>query len=431
MRAALLLLFAACGRIGFADARQAGDDAVDAAITDGSSTDAAPGKSYLIKLDNNGTTAVVAGANGRVAVAEGFQSATTIAGHAFTGHAMYTSSAVLWLDENGAPTTGSVLDSTSICSIRQLGNAPGGVIALGYTISGTNEPAYGPCAIATSRQDAFAISVAPDGTQALVGHAVSSAGNIQGWYATGYDDGALAFSGVYDTNGSLGTKSFSSTTSDEEPFYARIVGGEPAWLSIIASADENFAGPMDARGDELCVTGGFVGSITAFGTAMTSVGDVDQWVARVDATGNAKFVGHYGSTASESTTAQLSVVATADGGCTVASEAGGDLALAPGNGAVIVHYDATGTATAVRAAPGTLLTRLGDRVFAAEPNGTNIDLVELATNTTLATISGGDLVRFTAVPPNLLAVSFVAAPPTAFEGMFLATSGNALAVLGL
>lgn len=437
MRAALMLFLAACGRIGFADHHDSvvGDD--DASVTTDGSVDAPPGTSYLVKLNSGSAGAVVAGANGKVAVAEDFQGATTIAGQAFTGHAMYNSAALLWFDGTGTAIASSVLDSTSVCSVRELGRLGDRVLGIGYTISGADMPSYGACAIATSRQDAYAIAVDSAGAQAMLGHAVSSAGNVQGWYATGFDDGSLAFAGVYDTNGHIGSSLFPSTSSDEEPFFARVdpATGEARWLSIIQGGDENFAGPMDTRGDEVCVTGGFVSSQTIFGAPLVSKGGVDQFVTRIDATGNPKFVRGYGSPGEESSTHGTSVVATADGGCTVSTSLAQPITLdtiALEAGQILVHFDAAGTTTsAVNIPVDTVIARIGDRVYAAEPNNGDIDLVSIDDATTLATIKGGALTRFAAIPPNQLAVTFLAAPPTTFQGMFLATAGDALAVLGI
>ncbi len=464
MRYAVLVALAACGRIHFRavgggdDGGDDGDGQVDAPPSTG-----AVGARYLIALDANAVPPPVAGSNGRVAVAENFQGATTIAGRAFTGLAMYQSGALLWFDPAGVPAVSSVVDSTSICSVRRLGNtaANDGVLTVGYSQAGTTTPADGPCAIATSRQDAIAINVDPTGVQTLAGHFTSKSMNSQGWYAAGFADGSVALSGIYGDNGNIGSTMLPAAGSDENPYFARIdpATGEARWIASVFSTDDIFAGPIDPQGDDLCITGAIVNTATVLGTQLTSIGLVDDFVARVDGTGNPRFVRAFGSTGNDSTTEGLSVAATSDGGCTVAAQVPADLTIdglslpVSGGGAVLLRFDATGTAVAgARAPTGLIIGRLGDRIYGAGPCGgictiagapytavgTDIVFAAFDANahgTVIGALTGGaaTLDRFSPIPPDALAVTFaVGTSAVAFGGVALNAPGSsALAVLGV
>jgi hypothetical protein len=455
-----LLVVAACGRLDFAAIGDHGDDgATDAPAT------GPTGTRYLIELDANATAPTIAGKQGRVAVLEGFEGATTIAGTALAGQAMYASSGLVWFDPTGAVTASTVLDSTSICEIRALGGvlAGDGVLAVGISEATVAMPAYGPCAIATSRQDGIAIAIDPAGGQSLVADVVSQTFNIQSWFATGFRDGSIAIAGVYGGGGMLGAASLPVTGSDENSFLARVdpATGEPRWGLTVNSADELGSGPIDSDGDELCAMGEFSGTMSVFDIPLTAVGLRDAWIARLDHDGHARFVRDIGSTAQESTGAGTSIVATSDGGCTVVLPVIGDVAIdsfslpASQGSDVLVRFDATGTAIAATRIGGRLqLARLGDRIFGALPCsaascalgdlsytavGDDIAIASLDPQlhaTLIAALTGGatTLDQLTAIPPDALAIAFGAsAATTSLGALSLSPEGsvNALGVLGV
>lgn len=456
-----LLAVAACGRLGF--------DTVGVGAGDGGNTTDAPastgsaGPRYLIELDANATAPTIAGKQGRVAVLEGFQGAITVAGKALAGQAMYSSSGLVWLDPTGVAAATAVLDSTSICQIRTLGNAVAGdgVLAAGISQSGATTPAFGPCAIATSHQDGIAIGIDAAGTQSLVADVVSSPFNIQTWFATGFGDGSVALTGIYGGGGMLGTASLPMTTSDENPFLARF---DPAtqttrWAFAVTTTDSTGAGPIDVDGDDVCAMGQFSGNMTVFGAPLTSAGMRDVYIARLDRDGNARFVRSLGSTGQDSVGANASIVATSDGGCTIAAPIAGDVSIdsfslpAAQGPVVVVRFDATGVATAATRMGGPLqLARLGDRIYGAlacsgaackladatyTPVGSDIALATLDPAlhpTIVATLTGGaaTLVELAAVPPDALAIAFTASAPTLFGALALSPPApvNALALFG-
>jgi hypothetical protein len=458
--AAVAIAHAACGRFDFALRGESGGDAGPTG-TDAIATGSASPR-YAEILDGNGGTPLVAGAQGEVAVAETFVTATTIAGIALTGQAMYESWGLVWLDGSGAPASTSVLDSTSICELRALASAGSGVIAAGIAESGATTPALGACAIATARQDGVAISVATDGSQTLGAHLASSAMNDQSWFAAAFGDGTIATDGIYGTAGTLGSQMLPGTTSDENAWFARVdpTTGEPLWVTTVTTADDDYAGPIAADGEELCMMGSFSNTVTVLGTQLTSAGGADEWVARVDATGAAKFVRQVGTTGAESTTMSLAIAATADGGCTASFKAGGDLVLdsislpVADGPAVLLHFGPTGALSAgqrlaavpslARVAGGTYAAvacaqpcELGGATYTPVASDVAIFSLDDALDASpLAAVTGGvsTLYAFAAVPPDALAIGFSFIAPTTFGPTVLPEQGtaeNAIAVLGV
>jgi hypothetical protein len=284
--------------------------------------------------------------------------------------------------------------------------------------------------------------------------------NSQGWYATGFHDGTVALSGIYGDNGKIGSAMLPAAGSDENPYFARIdpATGEARWIASVFSTDEIFAGPTDAQGDDLCITGAIVNSATVLGTPLTALGMADDFVARLDGNGNPRFVRAIGTTGNEATTVGLSVAATSDGGCTVATQAPADLAIdslslpVAGGGAVVLRFDATGTAIAgARAPSGLTIGRLGDRIYGAvsctgpctiagamyAAIGKDIVFAAFdasAHGTVIGALTGGAnaIDRFSAIAPDALAVTFQAGPaPTTFGTLALSVPSavSALAVL--
>jgi len=453
------LVAAACGRFEFETHDVGGGDSgmIDAPASTGSA-----GPRYLIVLDGNAAAPAIAGKAARVAVLEGFQAAITIAGTALTGQAMYSSGGLVWLDPTGVASTSTVMDSTSVCQIRTLGNtlAGDGVVAAGYSQSGATTPAYGPCAIATGHQDGISIAIDAAAMQSLVVDVVSSSFNIQSWFAAGYADGDVALSGIYGGGGMLGSASFPATTSDENPFLARVDPAThmPRWALAVTSTDSMGAGPVDPDGDELCAIGQFSGDQTVFGKALTSAGMRDVWIARFDRDGNPKFVRGIGSAMQDSVGAGASILATSDGGCTLSAAIAGDVAIdsftlpvAQGTN-VVVRFDATGTATAAFRTGGVELARLGDRVFAAlpctgpctlsnlsyTPIGDDIVIAALDAQlhaTQLAAITGGAkaLTQLAAIAPDALAIAFTASGMASLGPLSITPTAavNALALYGV
>lgn len=458
-----LVAVAACGRLGFdaidVRAGDGGGSNVDAPASTGSA-----GPRYLIELDANMAVPVIAGKQGRVAVLETFQAATTIAGKALAGQAMFSSSGLVWLDPTGVATTTTVLDSTSICQIRTLGNTlvGDGVLAAGISQSGATTPAYGPCAIATSRQDGIAIAVDAAGTQSLVADVVSSPFNIQTWFAAGFADGSVALTGIYGGGGMLGAASLPMTTSDENPFLARF---DPAthttrWAFGVTTTDSTGAGPVDLDGDDVCATGQFSGNMTVFGTPLTSAGLRDAWIARLDRDGNPRFVRNLGSAGQDSVGSNATIVATSDGGCTIAAPIAGDVSIdsftlpvAEGP-VVVVRFDATGTATAATRMGGPFqVARLGERTYGAlacsgnpckladmmyMPTGSDIAIATLDAAlhpTIVSAVTGGaaSLVQLASIAPDALAIAFTtSSAQIQFGALTLTPEGplNALALYG-
>ena len=460
--AALPVVLAACGRLDFA-LRGTGGDPGDGGSTGSDATvtgSAAP--RYAEVLDGNATTPLIGGVLGQVAVAERFVTSATIANAAVTGQAMYESFGLVWLDDKGAPGTTSVLDSTSICDLRALAASSSGVIAAGIADSGATTPALGACAIATARQDGVAIAVDTTGTQQLVAHLAATSMNDQGWFAAAFSDGSVAAAGIYGIGGKLGSQMLPATTSGENAWYARVdpSTGEPIWSATVNSTGVTYAGPISADGDELCMMGSFSGAVTVLGTQLTSAGSDDEWVARVDATGAPRFVRQVGTTGEESTTAGLAIAATADGGCTAALVAGGDLVLdsislpAADGPAVLLHFGASGTlASGQRTSEVPMLARVPGGTYAAaacsqpcELGGvtyTPVDndiavfaLDDALVATEVAAVTGGTstFYGFAAVPPDVLAIGFTLGGPVTFGSTVLpqqTATQNAIAVLGV
>lgn len=453
-----LLGLAACGRLDFTALDVGDGGAGDAPASTGSA-----GPRYLIELDANAAVPVVAGSRGRVAVLEGFQGATTIAGTALAGQAMYASSGLVWLDPSGAAAASTVLDSTSVCQIRTLGNtnAGAGVLAAGFSQAGTTTPAYGPCAIASGHQDGISIAIDATANQSLVADVVSTSFNIQTWFATGYASGDVALTGIYGGGGMLGSASFPATTSDENPFLARVdpTTHAPRWTLAVTSTDSMGAGPIDPDGDDLCATGQFSGNQTVFGTALTSAGLRDAWIARFDRDGHPRFVRALGSSTQDSVGSGTSILATSDGGCTIAAPIAGDVTIdsfslpAAQGPVVVVRFAATGVATAAIRTGQLQLAHLGDRVFAALPcSGTTCTLADLTYApsgddiviasldpqlhaTQVAAITGGAkaLAQLVAIAPDALALAFTASATTNLGALALTPAGpvNALALYGV
>ena len=459
-----LLAAAGCGRLGFnleGSADDGGPTGDAHAAGDGVPATGPLGPRYMRVLDNNASNALVAGYGGDVAVVESFTTTTTIAGKTIDGQAQYGSSGLVWFDATGTPGITSTLDSTSTCAIRQLASANQAVISVGYAQAGAAMPAYGACAIATGHQEGVAIQIGPDGAQQLGAHVVSSTFNTQTWFAAQFADGTLAVSGVYGGVAMIGTTALPAAGNDENEFYARIDPGTgmPSWTTALVSSNEIEAGPLDTYGDDACLIGSFSGTVTVLGTQLTALGSNDDWLARVDGTGAPRWVQQIGTTGNEGTPGAISVTATADGGCTAAVAAGGDLTidamslpLAEGP-AVLLHFDATGALVAGSRTPAAVqLARIADAVYGAiactqpctvggatyTPVGSDIAVFSISDQgigSVVAGIAGGatSLVELVAIPPDALALTFVAQSQTTLGSLSISppASANALAVIGV
>jgi hypothetical protein len=158
------------------------------------------------------------------------------------------------------------------------------------------------------------------------------------------------------------------------------------------------AGPVAADGTDICVVGERAGDALVFGAALPTSTSIDTWVARVDATGNARWVRLLSTAAEDSTDQTSGVIATPDGGCLVALRNAGDLTIdsltlpSSGGAAAVVGFDGTGTASGGFRLPSQLgLARVGTRLYGAftvdedtmingvlyEPDGADVVVVEL------------------------------------------------------
>jgi hypothetical protein len=458
---ALVLAVAGCGRFGF-DAGGAGDARSGdggGGTSDGATT-GPTGARYGLVLDGNAKPALVAGRDGKVAVAESFVSATTIAGVALAGHAQFESYGLVWLDPGGVPGASSVFDSNDICELRDLGASATGVVATGYSQSGATTPAYGACSLTTAHQDGVAIGVDMAGAQHLDMHAISTSINVQGWTATTFDDDAIGIAGVYGSIGKIGTQSLPATSSDENAYYTRVdpATGEPSWLFGVTSPGLTYANGLDALGGDACVMGSFSGAVTVLGASMTSSGANDVWIARLDPSGHARWIAQLGGLGDDGGSTGT-VVATADGGCTAAFPSTGDLIIGgatlpvSAGPAALLHFDGSGAyAGGARTSAWYQLAQVGGRVFgtvtcaapcmigsiAYTPATSDVIVMSLDDVTApviLATARGGATLEWlAAVPPDAIAFTCAITAPVAFGLDVLIPTGatsTAVAVVGV
>lgn len=397
----------ACGRLGFESVGDS-DESADDTDSDPDTTDTSDGPPieglgprWAVDL---GTTQDgrlgVSGTLGELVVSLNFVTSRVVGDATLLGQSPFGSEGVVRFDGAGAVRATSVLDSRGICDARNLAAYGDGVMALALTISTEAASELGACAVQTNRQDPIVLAVAPDGAQALLAHGVASGANAQAWHGAELSDGSIVITGVYSAGLAFGATMLANAEGDPNSFVARVRPGqaEPLWAHSITGPSMMDAGPVAADGTDVCVIGERAGDALVLGAALPTSASTDTWVARVDAAGTARWVRLLASDDEDATDLTSAVIATPDGGCLVALGTAGDLAIGAlslprsDGQAVVVAFDATGTATGGFRLPNQLgLARVGTRLYGAftvdadltindelyEPDGADVVVVEL------------------------------------------------------
>jgi hypothetical protein len=451
---AWLLLLAACGRLGF-DAPSSGDGSVAPDAT------GSAGARWVAVLGNNAMYFPVTGASGEVAVTYSFQGSTQIPGQTLTGMATQTSSAVVRFDAAGAVRSATVLDATYTCDARGLAMRGDDVLVAAFTSGGATS-SLGACSVSTSHQDPVVLAVDGAGTTALHVHGASAGANAQAWNIGVLADSTIVTSGIYSSGLSFGSTSLPTAGFDPNAFVAHIDDSQATalWALGLTAGVQITAGPLAVEGNDTCMLGAYNGSgLTELGTALPHAGKVDDFVARLDATGTPRFVRGFGSTQQDSEFNDGSLVATA-GGCIAAIQAPGDVTidsttLAVSDGAAIVAtFDSAGTlAGGFRTPAEAQLAVVGGKVVAAyavtapvtiggatiTPQGTDTIVVEIGPQgptRLLGVVAGAGEqtpVSLAAIAPDALAIGLQTTGELTFGTHTVQTSAgdHAVAVLGI
>ena len=376
----LLVCLTACGRIGF-DARGDGGDDDGHGDAKGAST-GPKGPRWIAKYDNVVNTKL-AGANGEVAAVASFVNTFAGDGINLTGVGL-VSTAVLRYDAAGTLVDSYALEADSSCDLRDVVVDGSDIVLGGFAKTNTALPQYGLCGVVTSRQTPLIFRIDKMRQQTLVAQWTSSGNNAQGWDLVRLPDDTFVMGGIYSQDLTIGSNVLPTATADPSLFLARTKPGattDATWSRGIAQPSIIYAGPMSADGDEICLLGAHMGNVTVFGTALPYVGSADAFVARIDSSGNPKFVRAIGSPANESYSDDGAIIALPDGGCAVGITAAGDVTLDGTNYAVTqgmgmgIRFSATGAVVNARRFPNDIyVTNVGNRIIALERVDSNITI---------------------------------------------------------
>ena len=455
MYRSLLVLLAACGRIGFGTSP--GDDASVIPDATGSA-----GPRWAVTLGNNSRFLPVAGADGAPVAAWAFTGSTTVRGQMVAGVATAQSSVVARFDASGALVATTVLDSTTSCDIRGVAMRGDTVLVAGLT-NGSMQAALGPCSVSTpGRQEPILLAVDPTGAASQVALGVVGGANAQAWNVVPLPDDSFVTSGIYSMNLQFGAVSLPAAGADPNAWVARLsdTQADPVWSFGFTAGVRTTPGPIALDGSDLCMLGAYSGSgLTALGTPLPYAGAVDALIARLDMTGSPQFVRGFGSSGMESDFNDGSVVAFG-GGCVGSINAPADLTidgttLAASDGpAIVVWFDGSGALTGGYRLPDMAqLAVIGDRVIAAytisaqatiggtqvDPQGLDVVVVELDAQgpRRLLGVVGGtgdqDVIRLAAIGPETVALSLASSGGFAFGDSVFTSAANdrVLAVLGI
>lgn len=457
MRLYLLVVLAACGRLGFdAGTQDAGGGEVGVPDATGSA-----GPRWAVTLGNNTRFVPIAGADGAPVAAWAFTTSTTVAGQTVTGAASATSSVVARFDAAGAVTATTVLDATTTCDMRGIAMRGDTAVVAGLTF-GSLEAALGPCSVSTGRQDPILIAVDPAGTASALAHGIAGGANAQAWNVVPLPDATFVAAGIYSMNLTFGATSLPAAAADPNAWIARLseAQADPVWSVGLTGGVRITPGPIATEGSELCMLGAYSGGgLTELGTALPYAGSVDALIARLDDAGTPRFVRGFGSPAMESDFNDGSVAAVG-GGCVGSVAAAGDVTiggttlLASDGAAIVVWFDSAGTPTGAYRLPATAqLAAVGGRVIAAytvrapvtiggatvTPQGDDVVVAELDAQgpSRLLGVAGGAgdqaVIRIAAIAPDAVAISLASSGEFQFGATAFTSAANdrVLAVLGI
>jgi hypothetical protein len=456
----LLVLLAACGRIGFGAG--GGGDATggdDTAVPDATGS---AGPRWAVTLGNNNRFLPIAGENGAPIAAWAFTGSTTVAGEMITGTAVAQSSVVARFDATGAVLATTVLDATTSCDIRGISLRGDTALVAGLT-NGSMQAGLGPCSVSTpGRQEPIILGVDPTGAASQVALGTVGGANAQAWNVLALPDASFVTSGIYSMNLQFGAVSLPAAGADPNAWVARLsdTQADPLWTFGFTAGVQTTPGPIALDGSDLCMLGAYSGGgLTALGTPLPYAGAVDALIARLDMTGAPRFVRGFGSPGVESNFNDGSVVAFG-GGCVGSIGAAADVTIdgttlpASDGPAIVVWFDATGALTGGYRLPHLAqLAIVNGHVFAAytlsatatidgtqvEPQGLDVVVVELDAQgpSRLLGVVGGsgdqDVIRLAAIGPDAVAISLASSGGFAFGDTAFTNAPNdrVLAVLGI
>lgn len=456
----VLLLLAACGRIGFG----AGPDTDATVRGDGSMLADATGSAgprWAVTLGNNNGFLPIAGTNGAPIAAYTFSGSTTLLGQQLTGVA-YLSSVVARFDAAGAVQSATVFDASATCDIRGVAMRGDTALLAGLT-SGSMQAGLGPCSVTTpGRQEPIILAVDASGTPSQVALGTVSGQNAQAWNVAPLPDGSFVTSGIYSQNLAFGAVSLPAAAADPNAWAARLADAQadPLWSVGFTAGVQTTPGPIALEGSDICMLGGYSGAgLTVLGTPLPYAGSTDVLLARIDSAGTAHFVRGFGSTGKDSDFNDGSVAAVG-GGCVASVAAGGDVTIdgsqmpASDGPGLVVWFDSSGALTGGYRLPSTAqLAVVNGRVIAAytvsapltigsapyTPQGEDVVVVELdaqGPSRLLGAVGGaGDqsVIRIAAIGPDVVALSLASSGAFEFGDTTFTNAPNdrALAVLGI
>jgi len=450
-RLVVLACLAGCGRLGFGDDTSStgdgghvGGDAADAFVPTGPM-----GPRWITKFTDDGSSTVI-GRNGELALLSRF-TGTFNADPAVSLTAQgYISTALVRFDATGTPLYSTVLDSDGFCDMRAAVLDGDVAYVAGFTQGTQAIPAYGACSVVTNRQDPIAIKIDSQGNQTVVAHWTASGANAQAWYLALMPDHTLTLSGIYSSGLMIGPYAMPAGITDPSYWIARTssTATDAAWAKGFTAGVEIHSGPVASDGNDVCVMGSHSGSTTVFGSVLTYVGNYDEWVARVDGGGTAKFVRSFGSPGLEGSFEDGTIIALADGGCLAAIRSSGDITLDTGTypasqgGGLLVRFAPDGTITyARRFATEPSMAFVGARLITAYADTGDTHVVEVnlqgGADNELAVIGGaGTQTPFevAAVGPDAVAITLTTVGALSFGTTTFdtgATTMRAVAVLGI
>jgi hypothetical protein len=252
---------------------------------------------------NAGVTEIAVLSNGELAIAGNYRGSVTFGGTTLTASGnrdvfatrLSTSGVPIWAVSGG--TTGD-----EVLHDLAVDNSDNIVLCGGINIGGGIPPTGSFFGVnITGSNDAWLVRMTGAGV-ATWGKDMAAGGLDDNCGVTMMSNGDVVFVGNYNGTVNAGGSTFTSVSNSLDMYIARLKGSDG---SHIASASEGGAGndeafDVDASGTSIILTGRFSGSMSFGGSTLTSAGDDDVFVAKLDGSTFAhQFSARMGGTSSE------------------------------------------------------------------------------------------------------------------------------------
>jgi hypothetical protein len=162
----------------------------------------------------------------------------------------------------------------------------GSAILTGYFELGA--ATFGSTTLTTTRGDAFVAKVDPEGSFAWAKQIGSASGYVYGFSPSVLTDGSVIVTGAFEGTTAFGSISLTSAGNWDNFITKLDSSGSFVWANRAGGTSNDFGGmSVSALPDGSAIyTGRFQGTATFGSTTLTAVGSADMFVAKVDASGS-------------------------------------------------------------------------------------------------------------------------------------------------